>query len=271
MKFADLTPGRGSIAIIGGGGKTGLMERLEAEFHESGRPALCTVTTRLGRGQLPHLARAEAQSPAEAANAARRAAAGDRLILSGPYANAEKLSGLPLAWLSPVQAALPENAAFIIEADGSAGRPLKAHAAHEPVLPPQPCPRGAVLRQGHEASQTTWPSSSAFAPQPYYLIAVLGLSALTLPWPKAVHRPEILARHITPPPADQSLSPAQIADFIRRAWASLHPDFIFLNQADLLSNDALPQARDLAARLAAVGYAVALGSLKEQWWAAVNQ
>ena len=237
MKFANLTPGVGNIVIIGGGGKTGLMEFLEKEFHEAGRPALTTVTTRLGRGQLAHLIRVEAENRAEAEAAARRTAEGERLLLAGPFTpeniTLDKLSGLPSEWFPAVRRALPEEAVLLIEADGSAGRPLKCHRDYEPVLPPLP----------------------------YFLVAVLGLSVLTRPWTEAAHRPEILRRHIVPPPEGQSLSPAQVAGFIRTTWAGLKPDLIFLNQADILTKDTAPLGRELARRLAEDGFKTAVGSI----------
>lgn len=237
MKMTSLILNEANIVIIGGGGKTGLMESLEEELHAAGRPVLTTVTTRLGRGQLPHLARFEAASPAEAEDAARRTATGERLLLAGPFTpdnlTLDKLSGLPLEWFPAVRRALPEEAILLIEADGSAGRALKCHRDYEPALPPLP----------------------------YFLVAVLGLSVLTRPWAETVHRPEILRRHITPPPEDQSLSPAQVADFVKAAWAGLKPDLIFLNQADILTNATLRLGRELADRLTAAGFKTAVGSL----------
>lgn len=237
MKFANLIPSQGNIVIIGGGGKTGLMEILEEEFLEAGRPVLTTVTTRLGRGQLPHLTRVEAGSRAEAEAAARRANT-ERLLLAGPFTpdnlTLDKLSGLPLEWFPAVRQALSEEAVLLIEADGSAGRPLKCHRNYEPVLPPLP----------------------------YFMVAVLGLSVLTLPWTEAAHRPEILRQHLSLPPTEQkSLNPAQVAEYVRTAWAGLKPDLIFLNQADVLTEDIIPLGQDLAAKLTADGFKTAVGSL----------
>ena len=235
--LADLIPDLDNIVIIGGGGKTGLMEVLEEEFRTAGRTVLTTVTTRLGREQLPHLDRVEAGTRAEAEDAARRAAAGERLLLAGPFTpdnlSQDKLAGLPLEWFPAVRQALPEEAVLLIEADGSAGRALKCHRDYEPVLPPRP----------------------------YFMVAVLGLSALTRPWAETVHRPEILRRYISPPPEDQSLSPAQVADFVKAAWAGLQPDLIFLNQADVLTDATRPLGWELADRLAAGGFRTAIGSL----------
>ena len=55
---------------------------------------------------------------------------------------------------------------MLAEADGSAGRPMKAHASHEPVIPP-------------EANQT---------------ICVVGASGFGRPIAEAVHRPALYAR-----------------------------------------------------------------------------
>lgn len=235
MKFTTLIPAQGHVAIIGGGGKTGLMEILEKELHQSERPVLTTVTTRLGRGQLPHLRHIEAQNPAEVEEAAHLANAGERLLLGGPPDKPDKISGLPRPWFTHLRQSLSPQAVLLIEADGSAGRPLKGHLAHEPVFPPRP----------------------------FFLVAVVGLSVLTRPWPEAVHRPEVLKSHIELPAEDQQLSPAQVARFIGAAWAGLKPDLIFLNQADILVTPAEKTlGRELALLLAAQGWSVTLGSLK---------
>lgn len=238
MKWSRLIGNHRNIAIIGGGGKTGLIEALEKDLCAQARPALATVTTRLGPWQLPHLARVQAANIAEAKAAVRRAAAGQRLLLAGPADKGEeaKLAGVPVNWFSELRAEAGAELVFLIEADGSAGRPLKAHRDYEPLLPPLNC----------------------------YTIAVLGLSVLRENWSRAVHRPEILWAALGPPPADAPLSPAQVAAFVNKCWRPLRPDLIFLNQLDALTgHNEKAAAEKLAGLLKADGWHLALGSLRE--------
>lgn len=242
MKFSDLIPVNANICVVGGGGKTGLIEALEGELHAAGRLVLTSVTTRLGRWQLAHLERIEAETLAEARAAARRAEQGERLFLAGPFApdnlTLDKYAGLPLDWFRPLRRSLSRPVTFLVEADGSAGLPLKCHRPNEPVLPPLP----------------------------NFVAAVLGLSVLTRPWTEAVHRPEIFREQVPPPADDLPLSPAQVADYVLAAWTRFSPGLIFLNQADEMTGPARVRAgRELAGRLAADGWRVVLGSLHQQY------
>lgn len=235
-KFLELA-GR-DVAVVGGGGKTGLLNLMEARASAAGRPALITVTTRLGRDQLTHLERIEAADLPEALAAARLAARGERLVLAGPPAGRDKYAGLPLDWFGPLRRAAGADCLFLVEADGSTGRPLKAHGDHEPLLPP--------LDGLHVA-------------------AVLGLAALLRPWPEAVHRPEILQRHIETPDGAAALSPEAVAAFVQKAWRRFKPDLIFLNQSDLLNSRSEKElGRALADLLTADGWTVFCGSVRAQ-------
>ena len=89
---------------------------------------------------------------------------------------------------------------MLVEADGSAGRPLKAHLPHEPVIP-------------ENAAQT---------------VAVVGLSGLGRPIREAAHRPELYARLACAAPED-SVTP-ELAARVLDAEA-LHTR-VLLNQAD---------------------------------------
>ena len=72
--------------------------------------------------------------------------------------------GVPPAWIEALQEYFPY---ILVEADGSLGRPLKAHAPHEPVLPP---------------------TSSL-------VVILAGASVLGRPFSEEyVHRPQILAQ-----------------------------------------------------------------------------
>lgn len=226
-----------NIAVVGGGGKTGLIGLMADELQSLNKAALVTVTTRLGREQLPQLKRVEAVDLGEAKKCLERVAGGERLLLAGPFASREKLAGAPPEWFPALRRAGGAEITFLIEADGAAGRPLKAHRQDEPVLPPL---------------------------NDLLVVGVLGLSALLFPWPQVTHRPEILAGHIRLPADNEALSPRLVADFINSAWKRFKPDIIFLNQADLLRSAGEKYlSGKLADDLAADGWTVFTGSLKE--------
>ncbi|UQZ88590.1 putative selenium-dependent hydroxylase accessory protein YqeC [Deltaproteobacteria bacterium Smac51] len=236
MIFSDLIPKGDCITAIGGGGKTGLLEALEKELNADGAPALVTVTTRLGRWQFPGLTRAEASNQAEALEAAARAVRGERLLLTRPSTPSDlehdKYSGIDPGWLRPMRE--KSGLTLLVEADGSMGRPLKAHLPGEPVLPDRPS----------------------------FVVAVLGLTALTLSAAEAVHRPEIVAAHIGPINLEQPLTPGQTAAFVKSAWSGLNPRLIFLNQIDAMNTpDEKEAAGELAALLKRDGFRIVFGSL----------
>lgn len=109
---------RGVTAIIGSGGKTTLMYRLARELSARGTVIVTTST---------HIFR-----PTQIAFAETAARVEGVLCLGTPCENG-KLS-------APRQSVdeLRTLADFVlVEADGSAGKPLKAHAPHEPVIPTQ--------------------------------------------------------------------------------------------------------------------------------------
>lgn len=155
MTFADaLEIRRGVTAVIGGGGKTTLLRRLGAELAEQGTVLLCTTTKIYPFADLP------CARTAQELDALRRSC---RLLCAGtPLEGIGKLTVPPL----PI-AALAERFDYVlVEADGSAGHPMKAHAPHEPVVP-------------KSAEQT---------------ILVLGASGFGRPINKAAHRPQQYAR-----------------------------------------------------------------------------
>lgn len=145
---------RGVTAVIGGGGKTTLLRRLGEELQQRGTVLLCTTTKMYPFSDLPWAC------TAEELDALRQSC---RLLCAGaPLGDTGKLTTLPVS--------MAELAArfdyVLVEADGSAGRPMKAHASHEPVIPSM-------------ADQT---------------ILVLGASGFGRPIAEAAHRPELYAR-----------------------------------------------------------------------------
>ena len=151
-KLLDIHPG--VTAVIGGGGKTTLLRTLGEELAEESRVLLCTTTKIFPFHDLP------CAMTAEELNSLRREL---RLMCAGtPVPGTEKLTAPPVpmaelaAWCDYV----------LVEAAGSAQRPFKAHASHEPVIPA-------------EASQ---------------VICVVGASGFGKPIREATHRPELYAQ-----------------------------------------------------------------------------
>jgi len=158
----------GVISLVGAGGKTSLMFRLAHEFSASGDTVLTTTTTKIypPAGQSKCLIVSD--SPSDILNRARK------LLTHTPHISAAaryvsehgKLMGFPP---ETIDLFLKSNLFrwIIVEADGAAGRPLKAPAPHEPVVP----------------DCTNW------------VIGIVGLSAMGKPLDEhTVFRPELVSK-----------------------------------------------------------------------------
>ena len=150
-KLLDVHPG--VTAVIGGGGKTTLLRTLGEELAVRSRVLLCTTTKIFPFPSLP------CANTREELDTLRRE---HRLLCAGtPVPGTGKLTAPPVpiaelaAWFDYV----------LVEADGSAQRPFKAHAPHEPVIPV-------------EANQ---------------IICVVGASGFGRPIAESAHRPELYA------------------------------------------------------------------------------
>lgn len=155
------------VAIVGGGGKTTILYRLASETAASGGRSIVTGTTRFTppeRGPRPPLVFAETE--AELVDRLRAALAQTPVVVAGTgWGNKGRIMPVEPGWLTAL-AALPGVAAVVAESDGSAGRPFKAPAEHEPVV----------------------------APSTTLLLSVTGIDVLGRPLlPETVHRPEIVA------------------------------------------------------------------------------
>lgn len=126
------------VALVGGGGKSSTAFRLAAEVAATGKRAVIAPSTRIAAFQT-------AWAPAfiEAAThtlpwdgLAQQLDRHGYCLLGGPIAGDRRL-GLPPAQIDELasRAADLGIAAITVEADGSKMRPIKAPAAHEPVLP----------------------------------------------------------------------------------------------------------------------------------------
>ena len=152
--------GPGLTAIIGGGGKTTLLYALARELSQNARVIVCTTTHIFPPEHLPCLV-TDSEAEIEAALSETNC------ICVGTRSVEGKFSAPAISFDR-----LLRHADYIFaEADGSKHRPLKAHAAHEPVIPA-------------EADQT---------------ILVLGASGLGKPVQDAAHRPALYAEKLGVP------------------------------------------------------------------------
>jgi len=105
------------IALCGAGGKTALMLALARELAAAGERVLVTTTTRM--------AAAEVEGPWPA---------GVSVSHAGLSPDGRKVQGHPPQHVDELRRAGRFDR-LLVEADGSRRRPLKAPAAHEPVIP----------------------------------------------------------------------------------------------------------------------------------------
>jgi len=215
------------VHLIGGGGKTALMFAAARALAAAGRTVLTTTSTRILWPQ-----------PDESACVVRGAdAAGlvERLreefarrrhvtVVGGEPGDGRKVRGLPLEVLDALAAARGADH-VLVEADGSAGRPLKAHLGHEPVV----------------------------STRADLVIAVVGVTCLGAPADDAhVHRAALLRERLGLT-ADARVTPGDVAGIVRhpRGWlervAAGTGVVAFVNQAD--SPERVAAARGLAAAL----------------------
>lgn len=221
------------VSIVGGGGKTSLMFGLANTL---GKGAVVTTTTRIFAAQMK-LATAVFYEHDLAGLATALDEAGSCLIVG----NTEGDKALGVSATLPSQLlARPDVAYVLVEADGSRMLPIKAPAAHEPVVSPD----------------TT------------HLVPVVGIDALALPMGKAAHRPQ-LVQQLTAVSPNKRLTPAAVAHLLA------HPDggsknappaakiVPLINKVETVEQ--LEQARQIAA--AALSYAnierVVIGAMRQ--------
>ena len=197
------------ISLVGAGGKTTLMFTLARELLSHNKKIITTTTTKIyppEPKQSPALILGGMEAFSEIEKALDRYG---HITWAAGRAAKEKLAGVSKADLSALWfSGRPDF--LIVEADGSAQRPIKAPGADEPVVP----------------EETT------------LFISVVGLSALNKPLNKeSAFRPEIISR-LTGVPLNSPMTPEGVARLL------IHPDgglkgwlpgmrvVIILNQAD---------------------------------------
>ena len=217
MEFAQefpLTPGM--VSVIGSGGKTTLLSVLAREL--SGPVILCTTTHMFPFSEYPLL-------PGDDAGQVEAALARFRVVCLGQPDERGKLTA-PALPFSQMQRLAPW---VLVEADGSKRLPLKAHAAYEPVIPP-------------ESGQT---------------ILVAGASGFGAPIAQVVHRPEGFCA-LTGASPEEPATPELAARAILQEGLAHR---VFLNQVE--SPEDWLQAERFARVLTDAGLEVWAGSLRQ--------
>ena len=218
MKLSEALGVRpGVTAIIGGGGKTTFMECLAAELSAQARVIVCTTTHIYPEQNMPCLV-----SPTEAEVEAELART--RCVCVGSVSESGKFSTPEL----PFRTLCAMADFVIVEADGAKRLPLKAHASHEPVVPP-------------EANQT---------------ILVVGASGFGRPMRESVHRAPIAAQALGVD-EDTVVSPELWVKFLN--LEALHTR-VLVNQAE--NEQEQKAAKTLAAGLSCP---VCMAALQKEW------
>jgi len=231
VEALGLAPSGELVAIVGGGGKSSLMFALAR--HWTGRGVM-TTTTRIFSEQMSSAA--EVCTLADAGWRARLDAFETGLLVVGRVEGERAVGVRPE--LPAEMLAHPRVDWVVVEADGSRMLPVKAPAAHEPVIPV-----GATL-----------------------LVPVVGIDALSKPIAEIAHRPERVSA-IVGLSVEDTLTPAALAQLLTspegglKGAASAGRAAVLINKVGSASEFAI--AREVAERilLEAAVERVAVGAL----------
>ncbi len=126
------------ISFTGGGGKTTAMFRLAAELAATGLRVVSTTSTRIFAAQtsmVPFHLETNGTVLPDRAQLRDLLTEWGQVLVTGPVgAETGKAAGVTLDVIEEIHR-LPGVDVVLVEADGSRMRPLKAPAAHEPVVP----------------------------------------------------------------------------------------------------------------------------------------
>jgi len=125
------------VTIIGGGGKTNLMYYLLTMLNNAGHIAVGTTTTKISSQYLSgnHFVQISSVKAGYKVMQGIRGIQDHLTLVSGEDDHVlGKMVGIPGEWVDQL-AVLCRDVIVVVEGDGSAGKPLKGHLAHEPVIP----------------------------------------------------------------------------------------------------------------------------------------
>lgn len=222
-----LVPGpRGHLALVGGGGKTSLLFALAEECSRSGCRVVTSTTTKVWHHQAREAPRVLLRygDPTWKENLKNGLEETGHVFLAEGLLDSGKVRGISPALADELYVE-GDGDYLLLEADGAAGHPVKAHAAHEPVIP---------------ASVTM-------------VVAVLGLEALGRPFSAEMVFREDFFREITGCVPGERLSAPILAGLFShprglfKGTPNSAARIVFLNQCDLLED--LNEARELARRI----------------------
>ena len=205
---------REHIALVGGGGKTAFLFALDRELRQAGKRVLTSTTTKVWHAEALKSPRVifVKGNPAWRTDLQETLEKEGHLFLAEALLDSGKVQGITPSLADE----LYEDASIdylLIEADGSAGRPVKAPDWHEPVIPV------SVTR----------------------VVALMGLEALGRPMgPEVVFRQELVGKITGLKPGEnltvQALSRLFLAhEGLFRGTPEQAKRTVFLNKLDMMA------------------------------------
>lgn len=131
----DLSDGE-VVSLVGAGGKTTVMYALAKELANQGKKTVITTTTKIWppRPEEAHLLIVE-KDLEKVLSLLKEGLKKFNIIAVGTgVQNDGKLAGIPPEWVREIRKIEGINS-LVVEADGAAGKPLKAPREYEPVIP----------------------------------------------------------------------------------------------------------------------------------------
>ena len=217
-----LGPGE-HVAIVGGGGKTTLMFSLAEQLRLKAGRVITSTTTKIWHHEAQRSPCVLFPDPDSAWHGIVKDALGSHghVFVGQGVLESGKVQGISPEFADSLFKE-PGVDNLILEADGSAGRPVKAHAEHEPVIP---------------LSTTV-------------VIAIMGLEAIgQMLEPEVVFRPELFEQ-VTGLRRGDRLTPEGLAKIFQgpeglfRGSPESARRIVFLNKLDLFTGD--QEAKELA-------------------------